>query len=465
MPSTIASDRPSVLVVGGGLAGLVCASAMADRGHRVTVLESKGRFGGRATSWRDPALGFTLDNGPHLVAGAYEELRRHARRIGLSGVTAAEAPRPVVLRDLAGRRTGRLGAGHGRLGMADDLLRYDVLSWPARARLVRVLLAAAGGVHPDVPLAVWLQQLGQDAEARRWLWEPMARAICNDRPECISANLFAAVVERLFLRGADAFRLAYPVPSLAQSLVAPSLRYLAARGARLETGVRVVRVEPAGTGFAAVAEGGVRWAADLVCLAVPAPAAAVLLGEHAGVVAPLLLRAARVTHTPLVSVSVWLRAEAAAPGPAMPWPHDFFGLVDAPFAWVFDRRRLVPGAAEPQAVVLVAPGDEALAARPSAEIAGVAVRVLESLGAPAGPQERLGLRVVKEMHAAPRLDVRAARQRPGARTNWPGLVFAGDWTDTGLPATLEGAAVSGQRAARALAEAAAGGAWYLRRTP
>ena len=97
MPSTSTSRKPSVLIVGGGLAGLVCAARMTEHGHAVTVLESRGRFGGRATSWRDPALGFLLDNGPHLVAGAYEELRRHARRVGLRDLTAGSAARPVVI--------------------------------------------------------------------------------------------------------------------------------------------------------------------------------------------------------------------------------------------------------------------------------------------------------------------------------------------------------------------------------
>ncbi len=442
------------LVVGGGVSGLACATALAERGYAVTLLESRHLYGGRSATWFDPAARQPLDNGPHLVAGAYRELQRFLRRSGAGHARAWSVARPVVLTTRDGDRTARLGGRPGRLALARDLLSYAPLSWRERAGLGRVLLSAARPPEPDRALGPWLDDLGQSPAARRWLWDPMARAVFNDRPERVSARLFAGVLDRLFLRSPDAFVLSYPVPSLDAALVAPAVRTLNARDAELVSGVRVESVERENSGFRVFDGAGRAWRGELLCLAVPARAAGALLGEAAASVAPLLPGAAAAPTTPLVSVALWV----AGGTPRL--PHDFLGVVDGEFAWVFDRRGLLGG--EPsEPIVLVAPGDETLASRPAGEIAERAWEFLARLTGNAERASRRASRVVKEMHAAPVLSPECASRRPATRTAWPGLALAGDWTETGLPATLEGAAASGHRAAAALHAFAARGAWYL----
>jgi zeta-carotene desaturase len=443
--------RGRAVVVGGGVAGLACATALAERGHAVTLLEARSHLGGRASTWQEPHLGVALDVGPHLVAGAFRELARYARRCGRRRIAAV--PRPVVLRSTSSPAEARLATGPGRARLVIDFARLRPLAWRERAGVARVLLAAGRGVAPDRPLGRWLDELEQGEAVRRWLWHPLAAAVFNTRPESVSASLFAAVLERLFLGGGRSFLLSYPAPTLEAALVAPGEQYLLRRGGKVARRARATRVEHGGS-FHVEDESGRSFEADLVCLAMPARAAARLLGEKAGAVSSLLPAAAAVPHAPLVSVALWFEGA----GPRL--PQDFFGVVEGPFPWIFDRRSLVRGGAR-EPVVLVAPGDEGLARRPPAEIVEQALGVLEALGASPRSHALAAHRVVKELHAVPALTPEHAIERAPPRTAWPGLALAGDWTNTGLPATLEGAAASGHAAARALDAYAARGAWYV----
>ena len=128
----------------------------------------------------------------------------------------------------------------------------------------------------------------------------------------------------------------------------------------------------------------------------------------------------------------------------------FVGFVDSEFAWCFDRSALVGGSAPGRHLVLVAPGSRDLAQWPAWRLTREALRALEAHAPAAARRAVLDSRVIKEPRAAPSLTPEVARARPSPTTPIPGLGLAGDWTDTGLPATLEGAAQSGHAAAAAL---------------
>jgi predicted NAD/FAD-dependent oxidoreductase len=267
----------------------------------------------------------------------------------------------------------------------------------------------------------------------------MARAVFNEEPSILSARLFAGVLRRLFGDGSRAAALMRPAVGLSRLYVDPAVTYLSARGGELHSSWPVERVRADSGGF--TIEGRSQSVVmRTVCLAVPAEQAARLLGPECTDRIPHLADAAAVDSAPLTTVHLWL--EGATPALAEP----FVGFVDGDFAWAFDAG--AHGAF--RQIALVAPGSRALAAEPSHRIIRQARQTLaahEPLLAERGLHDA---RVVKEPHAAPSLTPEAARARPGAETSVPGLALAGDWTDTGLPATLEGAAMSGHRAAAAL---------------
>ena len=450
------APRPDVAVVGGGVAGLACATALAALGWRVCVLEARTVLGGRASSWADERLGCEVDNGPHLFAGAYREISALLARLGTAD-RLRPAPRLRVPLRAAGGPGAVLewGAAPGVLGLSQGFARFGALGAADRARLLAVPLAAwHEGDAPDVPLGEWLTRLGQTPAARRWLWDPMAKAVFNEEPDRLSARLFATVVRRLFLGGARAAALAHAGCGLSRLYAEPAAAYLAARGSQVRRAARAVAAVPAAQGWEIHLAEGDPVPARAVCLAVP-PARALALFGGAGQPAPApLAAAARMPHAPLVSVHLRLAGDAPL------FAEPFLGFVDGDFAWCFDRTALagVPGPG--RHVSLVAPGARALLARAAAEIVAAAHAALAAHAPAAADRAVTAARVVKEPHAAPSLTPEVARNRPPARTGLPGLVLAGDWTDTGLPATLEGAAQSGHAAARLLHRGLAGApAW------
>lgn len=440
-----------VLVVGGGVAGLSCATRLAERGRRVVLVEARGRLGGRAASWVDPRMNAEIDNGPHLLAGTYRELRSFFRRLAVDPWHGAERLR-VALWSASPRRRHVLAwrRAPGRLGLALGFAQFGALSPGDALRALSVVRAAPEAEQTsDRPLADWLASLGQSAESRRWLWDPMARAVFNEEPAILSSRLFAMVVRRLLGEDARSAALLRPPVGLSRLYAEPAATYLSQRGSEVLTSWPVESVRCEADRFLLEGRSGVV-AARALCLAIPAEPTVRLLGTDRAAHIPRLADAARAEQAPLTTVHLWYQGVEAGLG------EPFVGFVDEEFAWAFDQGP-VPGRPLRQ-LALVAPGSRELAGLTAPRLVRLARHVLDA-HEPSFAQRTLhDARVVKEPHAAPSLTPEAARSRPAVETPIPGLVLAGDWVDTGLPATLESAAWSGNRAADVLDSA-------LRRDP
>jgi len=439
------ADAPEVIVVGGGVAGLSCATKLAEMGRRVLLLEAHGRLGGRAASWTDPRVGAEIDNGPHLLAGTYREFFTFFERIG-GEASWRHPPRfRVALWSASPRRRHVLawsGRDPFRFGLALGFARFGALSPIDSLRAMAVVQAAPKAMQTrDHPLANWLTSLGQSEEAKRWLWYPMARAVFNEKPEILSTRIFASVVQRLLGEDSQSASLMRPAVGLSRLYAEPAAAYLASHGTEVRTSwpVERVRLEP-GHLFVEGPKGAL--AAPAVCLAVPADTAARLLGPERTAAIARLSGAAQTDFAPLTTVHLWY--EGAEPGLG----ESFVGFVDDEFAWAFDQGA-VPGRPLRQ-LALVAPGSRTLAQLTAPRLVRRARQTLEAHEPAFAGRALHDARVVKEPHAAPSLTPEAARARPAVDTKIPGLALAGDWVETGLPATLESAAWSGHLAADTL---------------
>ena len=412
----------TVHVVGAGLAGLACAVDLAAAHRHVVVHEAAGHAGGRCRSFHDPGLDRIIDNGNHLVMRGNTALLRYLDAIGARGSLAGgEAAFPFL--DLA------------------DSSRWTVR--PNRGPLPWWMLSGSRRV-PGTSPADYLGGL-RLARARRdesvadclagrprifaRLWEPLAVAALNTAAEEGSARLLWPVLARTFLRGADFCRPYVARDGLSETFVAPALAVLGAHGVEVRLNSRLKAIGRTSDGRAAslaftqheIALGD----GDAVVLAIPDAGAHQLLGD----IVPAL------PHRAIVNAHFRLDAPIRLPGNS-----PFLGLVGGTAQWLFVRNDIVS--------VTVSAAD-ALAARANDEIARILWGdVATALGLDAGRIPPV--RIINDRRATIAQTPSAAARRPPARTPLANLLLAGDWTDTGIPATIEGAVQSGHTAAKML---------------
>jgi squalene-associated FAD-dependent desaturase len=413
-----------VHVIGAGLAGLAAAVKLAASGRRVTVHEAGDHAGGRCRSYFDAALGCRLDNGNHLLLAGNRRTMDYLDLIGAraSLVGPGEAKFPFV--DLATGRRWVLRPNRGRLPWWVLSARRRIPDTRARDYLAALSLWRA----PDHATVASCFDPRRPLYQR--LWAPLTIAALNTAPDEGAACLLWRVVRMTFGAGGAACCPLVPAVGLSESFVDPALATLARLGAAVGFGRRVRELvfDGAAVGALRLVGDAVTLAPeDVVVLAVPAPIAS---GLVPGLVAPTAFRAIVNAHYRI----------AAPRDPAFRGA-DFIGLIGGLAEWVFVKRDVVS--------VTISAADR-LVERPAEALAATiwddVVRALDLAGAALPPW-----RVVKERRATFAALPDQIARRPPATTSWKNLFLAGDWTATGLPATIEGAIASGLRAAALIA--------------
>ncbi|MGA8399136.1 MAG: hydroxysqualene dehydroxylase HpnE [Stellaceae bacterium] len=424
-----------VHVVGAGLAGLAAAVALADTGRRVALYESTDHAGGRCRSYLDGELGCRIDNGNHLLLSGNRSAMTYLRLIGALDTLEGpgEAAFPFV--DLA---TGERWTLRPNRGSAP----WWVLCGNRRVPGTRARdYLAARRLRAAAPEATVADCLDPESTLYRRLWQPIAVAALNTGAEAGSARLYGQVLSETLGRGAAACLPLVPREGLSESLVDPALARLGIRGADIRFAARLRGIGFTGDRVAELNfdDGLVDVTADdQVVLAVPAPVAARLVPELA----------VPDDHAPIVNAHYRL---AISPGALSDAPL-FIGLIGGTAEWVFRKREVVS--------VTVSAAD-ALVDRPAEELAATLWRdVALAYGLPEQPVPPS--RVVKERRATFRATPAGLKKRPATKTRWNNLLLAGDYVDTGLPATIEGAIRSGLAAADTIARPSGARATYGR---
>jgi zeta-carotene desaturase len=424
-----------VFVIGGGTAGLVAAFALRERGSEVTLLESRGWLGGRAFSSRDPPTGWPLDNGPHVMLGCYRAMRALLRRLGTEREFRQDRSLTLAFRTASGE-PARLSLSRlpVPLGMPPALLR---LPWPfaARMRALRGMASSLRGAPASWTLADWCERRGQGGPPDAWLWRPLCRAIMNTEPEFAAASDFLATLREAFAGSAANAAFWLPLRPWSEIIGEPASRALPAAGVTVRLGARVEALAAADGRIAAIVlAAGERielGAGDLVASAMPWTALRRVLPE----VCPSV---PEMESSPIVSAYF----ETAVGASPLPDDGPVVALVDGdPFHFVLRT----PGANARRFAVLSG-GNRVFDGMDTAAIAAAARAQLERHYR-GWSGERAVVRIRKERHAtfvaAPGSS--PSRPRPGALPGGPhNLRVCGDWTATGLPATLEGAARSAE---------------------
>ena len=415
----------TVHIVGAGLAGLASAVRLTQAGRKVVLYDQADHAGGRCRSYHDSVLDRRIDNGNHLLLSANKAARGYLAAVGaddsLTGPSCAAFP----FVDLAsGRRWEVTFADGPLLGRLPLPPRGIPDVTPAQfAGALRLLKAG-----PDATVA---ETLERDMALYRHFWEPLSVAALNTECAAASASLLWPILAETVLRGGRNCRPLVARDGLSESFVDPALAWLQARGTELRLGWRLRRMSFAGDRVATLDFAGDRTVAidGAAVLALPPASAQRVLPD---LDPPLETRAIVNGH---------FRVDS--PLPQLPYDSPLIGVLGGTAEWIFLRRDVV--SVTVSAADRLAEVDESI----------IAARMWSDIGNALGI--RYGgidcgngvppYRIVKEKRATFAQTPSAVRKRPKPRTRWSNLVLAGDWTDTGLPATIEGAIRSGNAAA------------------
>jgi hydroxysqualene dehydroxylase len=438
-----------VIVVGAGFAGLSAAAMLADHGARVLVLEARGQLGGRATAFTDRVTGELVDNGQHVLFGCYRETLQFLHLIGASAHVRAQPSLELVCYDKRGRRSvlscPRLPAP---LHLLAGVLKWQPIPWRERAAALRLgpaILGArrqvkkAGAVSVEPPRATvqdWLEHHRQGQVLQEWLWHPLAVAALNQQPEHAAAEAFVRILAEMFAPDPSAAAVVLPICPLHEMYAEPARTFICNRGGEVRTSA-LARVNVEGDAIASVDVRGERLLAKQVVCAVPWFALRTLFGPSPPrELDPVFAVTARMDPMPIVTVNLWYDRQVMAEA--------FAGLPGRTMQWVFDKRIAFGGSASH--LSLVSSGATDIVGHSNDDLSTLAAREVESSLPGARGVWPIRATVVREKQATFSL-APGQPPRPGCRTAVRGLYLAGDWTDTGLPATIEGAVISGNRAA------------------
>jgi squalene-associated FAD-dependent desaturase len=441
------ASSPGVVILGGGFAGLSCAAALAEVGIKAVVIEKKPHLGGRAYSFTDAATGHSVDNGQHLFMGCYEQTRRFLDRVGAAGRLRFLSPIRVDFAEVGGSRDvlscpELLGSP---LHLAWGVLGLKGITWKDKRGLMALDKAlrrerrksAPGEGLDDLTVRQWLDSLGQSPLIQKRLFDPIALGTLNDDPAVAAATGFVQAMTRMFYDSVEGARLGLSTVGLSELYTTSARQFLEARGGRVLLSSKVSGVaQDDGGGLDVRLESGEPLRAEHVVSTLPP-------WDLKRLELPAALRGSWETlaPSPIVSIYLWLDRPVLNDEPLV-------GMLGTDVHWVFNKGRILGHAEGPgQYLSLVISGARRQVGLAPKELLDLAMGDLRRCFPAAQKATITGWKVVKEPFATLSPAPGSEALRPRAQSALPGFFFAGDWTRTGFPATIESAVASGHRAA------------------
>lgn len=450
---------PDVIILGGGLSGLSAAVELAAAGLQPLVLEQHEYCGGRAHSFVDVVSQDAVDNGQHLLMGCYTATRRYLRLIEAESLFELQPSlRISFLHPEKGKTMLACPQIPAPLHLLAGLLRFSAIPFSERINMWHALSGLIFPTHAKeqyldtLTVDAWLQQCYQSALSRKYLWDMITIGALNNAPQHVSALMLHRVLRASFMGKRTNTSLLLPRADLTTALVQPAIDFIRRHGGDVQTYAEATYLHQASNRIEYVqTKDGIQYRAKFFISALPWFAAKQLF-ETSDLDAASLLKTEqpfnwnRFQPSPIVSIHLWLDREVMT--------EPFAACIDTHIQWIFNRTALVASSKQKntipgskQQLSFVISGAQEFSERAKEELVLLAWKDLQQVLPQARAANVVHSLVVKEKRAtflpAPGLE----SYRPQTQTTCSNFFLAGDWTATGYPATIEGAVLSGQRAA------------------
>jgi zeta-carotene desaturase len=440
--------HPSVGIVGGGLAGLAAACALAESGWDVTLFERKPFLGGRASSYQHPGTNEVVDNCQHVLLGCCTNLLDFYRRLGVEN--KIRWYKRITFIEPGGRASCIEPSGlPAPLHSTISFLQFKLLGLGDKLAIARTLLGLVAGVPEgsSEDFLAWLRRKGQTQKAIDHFWAPVLISSLNEELDKTSVKYACMVFRDAFLKSAEAGRMGVPTVPLSE-LYGVAERYITARGGRVLLRSTVEQIVCGDGGVTVRASEG-EFNFDYAISAVPF--------HHLGRILPpsaesdeLQKKVSHLQTVPITGIHLWFDREIT--------PLEHASLLDRNIQWMFQKSKILESKQLESGVgsylELVVSSSKNLLEMGRAEIIELALKELAEFFPSVREARLVKATVIKEVHATFAPAPLSEEFRLTPPSPWPRLFLSGDWTATGWPSTMEGAVRSGYLTAEAVSKAA-----------
>ena len=435
-----------VIIIGGGFSGLAAGVELSERRYVVTLLERRNHLGGRAYSFTDAKTGDTVDNGQHLFMGCYTNTIDFLKRIGCLNKLKFQERAQVDFLD-AEKGFDRFDCPPlpAPLHVLGGLFRLKGLTLGDKLRalnLRRILKSKLNG-NGSLTVTELLKKLHQSKRINERFWHPLVVATLNESPDVASAKMLVKVLQEAFGAGREASAIGISSVGLSDLYVEGASQFITERGGEITTLTSVTRLVIEGDKVVALElKNGERLQADYFISAIPPSALLQLLDVE--IREKYFRYLEKLKAAPIVSINLWFDKPFI--------DRQFVGLIGTQIQWLFNKDKISASSKNTNHLTLIISAAHDYVDWTKEELVELALNELHYLLPQSREASLLHSTIVKEREATISHTIESDSLRPAAQTPINNLILAGDWTDTGLPATIESAVLSGYTAARAIAD-------------
>lgn len=412
-----------IVIIGGGLAGLSAAVNLLEKGHSVEIFEATKSLGGRAKSFFYSNQSQYVDNGQHLLMGCYDYTLEFVNKIGADDNFDFQKTLSVVFIDENGKNHPlRAFTKLYPINLMVGVLNYSFLNLKEKFHLVKFVVTLFY-TNPDklknISVLDWLKKKKQNKNIIDGLWHLLAISALNTNLNVIPAKSFAVILKQMFLRNNKSSTIVIPKKSLSESIIFPAEKHIKKIGGIINTSERIIGIENTDSKQIKVktSKKNIITCDYIISAVTPNVLAKIINNDSLN----------EFEYSPIISVNIWLKENI--------FTEKFYGFINSDVHWLFNHGKFIS---------LVISGADKFVDMSNEEILLLCNKEIKKYFPAYSESTILDSKIVKEKKATINPNFRIEELREKTNIDYNNLYICGDWTNTGLPATIESAVKSGK---------------------